>query len=58
MLYVKHGALFKLDNFNYIGFVVLEKAKLFVDKAINEYFEKELYCIYHYTDTDSILIKR
>ena len=26
-------------------------------KAIYEYFEKELGCSYHYTDTDSIFIK-
>ena len=46
----------KLDKFNYIGFVILEKTKLFMYKAIYEYFEKKLYCSYHYTDTDSILI--
>ena len=46
----------KLDKFNYIGFVILEKAKLFVYKAIYEYFEKELDCSYHYTDIDSIFI--
>ena len=46
----------KLDEFNYIGFVILEKAKLFMYKAIYEYFEKELDCSYHYTDTDSIFI--
>ena len=44
----------KLYKFNYIGFVILEKAKLFMYKAIYEYFEKELDCSYHYTDTDSI----
>ena len=32
----------KLDKFNYIGFVILEKAKLFMYKAIYDYFEKEL----------------
>ena len=32
----------KLYKFNYIGFVILEKAKLFMYKAIYEYFEKEL----------------
>ena len=32
----------KLDKFNYIGFAILEKAKLFMYKAINDYFEKEL----------------
>ena len=46
----------KIDKFNYIGFVILEKAKLFMYKAIYDYFEKELDCIYHYTDTDSIFI--
>ena len=46
----------KLDNFMYIGFVILEKAKLFMYKAIYDYFEKELDCSYHYTDTDSIFI--
>ena len=46
----------KLDKFNYIGFVILEKAKLFMYKAIHDYFEKELDCSYHYTDTDSIFI--
>ena len=46
----------KLDKFNYIGFVILKKAKLFMYKAINYYFEKELDCSYHYTDTDSIFI--
>ena len=42
--------------FNYIGFVILEKAKLFMYKAIYDYFEKELDCSYHYTDTDIIFI--
>ena len=46
----------KLDKFNYIGFVILEKAKLIRYKAIYEYFEKEFDCSYHYTDTDSIFI--
>ena len=46
----------KLDKFNYIGFVILEKAKLFIYKAMYDYFEKELDCSYHYTDTDSIFI--
>ena len=46
----------KLDKFNYIGFVLLEKAKLYVHKAIYDYFEKELDCSYHYTDTDSMFI--
>ena len=46
----------KLDKFNYISFVILEKAKLFMYKAIYEYFRKELDCSYHYTDTDSIFI--
>ena len=42
--------------FNYIGFVILEKAKLFMYKAIYYYFEKELDCSYHYTVTESIFI--
>ena len=46
----------KLDKFNYIGFVILEKAKLFMYKAIYGYFQKKLDCSYHYTDTDSIFI--
>ena len=46
----------KLDKFNYIGFVILEKAKLFMYKSIFDYFEKKLDCSYHYTDTDSIFI--
>ena len=46
----------KLDKFTYFGFVILEKAKLFMYKAIYGYFEKELDCNYHYTDTDSIFI--
>ena len=46
----------KLDKFNYIGFAILEKAKLFMYKAIYDYFEKDLDCSYHYTDTDSIFI--
>ena len=46
----------KLDKFNYIGFVILEKTKLFMYKAIHDYFAKELDCSYHYTDTDSIFI--
>ena len=46
----------KLDKFNYIGFAILEKAKLFMYKAIYDYFEKELDCSYHYTGTDSIFI--
>ena len=51
----------KLDKVNYIGFVILEKElfmlyyELFMYKAIYDYFEKELDCSYHYTDTDSIL---
>ena len=40
----------------FIGFVILEKAKLFIYKAIYDYFEKELDCSYHYKDTDSIFI--
>ena len=46
----------KLDKFTYIGFVILEKAKLYMYKAIYDYFEKELDCSYRYTDTDSIFI--
>ena len=46
----------KLGEFNYIGFVILEKAKLFMYEAIHEYFEREIYCNYHYTDADSIFI--
>ena len=46
----------KLDKFNYIEFVILEKAKLFMYKAIYDYFEKELDCSYHYTDTNIIFI--
>ena len=44
----------KLDKFDYFGFVILEKAKLFMSKTIYDYFEKELCCSHHYTDTDSI----
>ena len=47
----------KLDKFNYIRIVILEKAKLFIYEAIYDYFEKELDCSYHYTDSDSIFIK-
>ena len=46
----------KLDKFIYIGFAILEKAKLFMYKAMYDYFEKELVCSYHYTDTDSIFV--
>ena len=46
----------KLDKFIYIGFVILEKAKLYMYKAIYDYFKKEFECSYHYTDTDSIFI--
>ena len=46
----------KLDMFIYIGFVILEKAKLYTYKAIYDYFEKKLDCSYHCTDTDSIFI--
>ena len=46
----------KLDNFNYILFVKLEKAKLYMYEVIYDYFEKNLDCSYHYTDTDSIFI--
>ena len=37
----------KLDKFNYIDFVILEKAKLFMYKAIYDYFENKLDCCYH-----------
>ena len=47
----------KLEKFNFIGFVILEKAKLFMYKAIYDYFEKELDCSYHYTDTDNFFHK-
>ena len=47
---------FKFDKFNYNGFVILEKTKLFMYKALYDYFEKELECSYHYTETDSIFI--
>ena len=43
----------RLDEPNYIGFVILEKAKLFMYKDIYEYFGKYLDCTYHYADTDS-----
>ena len=46
----------KLDKINYIGFSILEKAKLFMYKAIYDYFEKVIDCSYHFTDTDSIFI--
>ena len=52
----KTRGIVKLDKFNYIGFVIFEKAKLFMYKAKYDYFEKELDCSYHYTDTDSIFI--
>ena len=32
----------KLDRFNYMCFVILEKAKLFMYKAIYDYFEKDV----------------
>ena len=50
----KTGRNVKVDKFNYIRFATLEKAKLFMYKAIYENFEKYLDCSYHYTDTDSI----
>ena len=53
---LKNRGNVKFDKFNYIGFVILEKAKLFIYKAIYYYFEKELDCSYHYTDTNSIFI--
>ena len=46
----------QLDKFDYFGFVKLEKTKLFMFKAIYEYFETELDCSHHYTDTDSIFM--
>ena len=52
----KTKGIVNLDKFNYIGFVILEKAKLFMYKAIYGYVEKKLDCSYHYTDTDSIFI--
>ena len=52
----KTGGNVKLDMFKYIGFVILEKAELFMYKAIYDYFEEELDFSYQYTDTDSILI--
>ena len=41
----------KLGKYNYIGFAILEKAILFMYKAIYEYFEKDLDCSYHYTES-------
>ena len=46
----------QLDKFNYIVFVLIENAKLFLYKAIKEYFEKYLDRCYHYTDTNSMFI--
>ena len=46
----------RLDKFNYFSFVILEKAKLFMYKAVYDYFEKDLDCSYHYKDTDSIIV--
>ena len=46
-----------LDKFNYIGFVILEKVKLFMHKAIYDYYEKSSDCTNPYTDTDSIFLK-
>ena len=46
----------ELDKFNYIGFVILKKAKLFMYKAIYKCSEKEIDCTYPYTDTDCIFI--
>ena len=43
-------------KFFFIGFAILEKAKLFMYKAIYKYFEKELDCSYNYPDTDSVFI--
>ena len=45
-----------LDNFNFIVFVILDKATLFMYKSIYKYFEKKLDSSYHFTDTDSIFI--
>ena len=53
----KVRGIVKLDKFNYIGFILLEKAKLFLYKAIYDYFEQALDCSYHSTNTDSIFIK-
>ena len=39
----------ELDKLNYIAFIILEKTKLFMYKAIYNYFEKERDCSYHYT---------
>ena len=47
----------RLDKFSFIGFAILERAKLFIYKTIFDSFEKELDCSYHSTDTDSIFIK-
>ena len=46
----------KLDKFKNIGFVVKEKVKNFMYEALYDYFEKQLDCSYHYTDTDSNFI--
>ena len=53
----KVGANVKLDKFNYIGFIILEKAKLSMYKAIYDYCEKEFDFSYHYTGTDSKFTK-
>ena len=45
----------KLNKYNYNTVVISAKAKIFLYKAIY-YFEKELDCSYHYTDTESIFI--
>ena len=42
---------FKLDKFNYVGFVILEKAKLFMYEALYDYVEKYLDCTFHFTDS-------
>ena len=44
----------KLFKFNYLGFVILEKAGIFMYEAIYGYSEKQLDCSDHYTDTDSM----
>ena len=43
----KTRGIVKLDKFNYIGSVILEKTKLYLYKAIYDYFEKESDCSYH-----------
>ena len=54
----KTRANVKLDEFNYIGFAIIRKANKLMYEAIFDYFEKCLYCTYHYTDTDSIFANK